>query len=261
MQVEGRLQGKTAPAGWPVFLRKTALSLSCLLLASAGICWVAANWQHATRLQKLAGAQALLVVIVLLAAWAYPRVKPNDHNFSFAACLTGLAGICTGALLALVGQIYQTGADSWELFLLWAVLLLPWLLATHTVFLALLFAVLLNVSLALYLYMWIGSLDGWGWLAVLDPQASALLLGSRHRPSGRPLAHRPAPAAGGGGGLAGGGDAGKRPGWRRRHHDGAGRRSGHGGLLYRLHTLARRPGGGIAGDGGRFRAHCRSPGV
>jgi uncharacterized membrane protein/uncharacterized membrane-anchored protein len=176
MQVEGRLQGKTAPAGWPVFLRKTALSLSCLLLASAGICWVAANWQHATRLQKLAGAQALLVVIVLLAAWAYPRVKPNDHNFSFAACLTGLAGICTGALLALVGQIYQTGADSWELFLLWAVLLLPWLLATHTVFLALLFAVLLNVSLALYLYMWIGSLDGWGWLAVLDPQASALLL-------------------------------------------------------------------------------------
>jgi len=176
MQVEGCRQGKTALAGWPVFLRKTALSLSCLLLASAGICWVAANWQHASRLAKLAGVQALLAVIVLLAAWAYRRGRANDHNFSAAACLTGLAGVCTGALLALVGQIYQTGADTWELFLLWAVLLLPWLLATRTVFLALLLAVLLNVSLALYLYLWFGDLGGWGWLAVLDPRASALLL-------------------------------------------------------------------------------------
>src|SRR5690606_25106025 len=119
-------------------------SLACLLLASAGVCWVAANWQDATRRQKLAGAQALLAVSVLLATWARLRWRnSDDRNFSLAANLAGLAAIATGTLLALVGQIYQTGADAWQLFLLWAVLLLPWVLAMRTVFLALLLATLL----------------------------------------------------------------------------------------------------------------------
>ena len=33
--------------------------------------------------------------------------------------------MATGAVLALVGQTYQTGADVWELFAAWAALMLP----------------------------------------------------------------------------------------------------------------------------------------
>ncbi len=35
------------------------------------------------------------------------------------------AGFLFGALFAVFGQIYQTGADSWELFRAWALILLP----------------------------------------------------------------------------------------------------------------------------------------
>ncbi|HWL30052.1 MAG TPA: DUF2157 domain-containing protein, partial [Burkholderiaceae bacterium] len=134
------------------FLQKTTLGLGCLLLASALICWVAANWEHAGGFQKLAGAQALLIAVVLL-TWrlVYLHVGRNARDFRAAAASAGLAAVVTGALLALVGQIYQTGADSWVLFAGWAVLLLPWLVALPSVFLGLLCAGLLNTSAALYL--------------------------------------------------------------------------------------------------------------
>ena len=39
------------------------------------------------------------------------------------------AALLTGGLLALIGQTYQTGADTFELFATWAALILPWVLA------------------------------------------------------------------------------------------------------------------------------------
>ncbi|MCU4422362.1 DUF2157 domain-containing protein [Acinetobacter lwoffii] len=41
--------------------------------------------------------------------------------------LDTVSGLMLGLSLAMIGQIYQTGADSYQLFLLWALLLLPWL--------------------------------------------------------------------------------------------------------------------------------------
>lgn len=152
MQVEGHKNGPLPGERWASFLQKTALALACLLLASALICWVAANWELASAFQKLAGAQALLIAVVLV-TWrlVYLPAAHSDPNFSVTAVTTGVAAVGTGALLALVGQIYQTGADSWELFLWWAVLLLPWLVALPSVFLGLLCAVLLNTAAVLYL--------------------------------------------------------------------------------------------------------------
>ena len=42
-----------------------------------------------------------------------------------------LLSLLTGALLALSGQVYQTGADTFELFAWWAVLILPWVLVSR----------------------------------------------------------------------------------------------------------------------------------
>lgn len=188
------LGGAPAAAdGRPAFMIRAAGALGCLLLASAGICWVAANWDRATGLQKLAGAQLLLVALVLAALrCAGPgRVqgrggrRPGNPNFTAAAHLAGLAGVAAGALLALIGQIYQTGADAWQLFLAWAVLLLPWLLTQHTVFLGLLFAVVLNTALGLYLGVhgggiWLG-FGGWTGSALLAALLNALLLAAWER--------------------------------------------------------------------------------
>ena len=149
MQVE-HINGKPpAEVSWPDFLRRSALLLGAALVASAMVCWVAANWAYADKLQKLAGAQVLLALIVLAAGLMAGKVAAGNRNLTVFAQLLALAGVCVGAMLALQGQIYQTGADAWQLFLLWAVLLLPWLLGLRTLFLGVLLAVLLNLSAVL----------------------------------------------------------------------------------------------------------------
>jgi uncharacterized membrane protein/uncharacterized membrane-anchored protein len=159
MQVGGHKNSPMPGEGWAGFLRKSALALACLLLASSVICWIAANWEYASILQKLAGGQLALTALVA-ATWLLGN-RPDagkNRNFSLSAQLAGLAALMLGALLALIGQIYQTGADAWTLFVWWLVLLLPWLAVVQTVFLGLLSAVLLNLGLASYL----DAVGGWG---------------------------------------------------------------------------------------------------
>jgi len=167
-------------------VNRAARALGCLLLASGGVCWVAANWPNASAFEKLAGAQVLIVLLVGSAFWLAGRAShaipgaASNHNFSVTAHLTALAGIGGGALLALIGQTYQTGADSWQLFLAWAGLLIPWLLALQTVALALLFALVLNTALALLLDVhgvgiWHG-FGGWAESALLVAALNAGLL-------------------------------------------------------------------------------------
>ena len=63
--------------------------------------------------------------------------------------LDTVSGLMLGLSLAVIGQIYQTGADSYKLFLLWALLLLPWLYRPNIG----IFALFCVVSqLALYFY-------------------------------------------------------------------------------------------------------------
>lgn len=180
MQVEASKSDPVPGAEWQNFLKKAALSLACLLLASAAISWIAANWAHATAFQKLAGTQSVLVVLVLM-SWRFMICAraSEARQFSLTANMVGLAAVATGGLLALIGQIYQTGADPWELFLLWAVLLMPWLLIMRTVFLAMLCAILLNTAAVLYLDvfgapLWFGFRLSW---TALSLQLAALNLG------------------------------------------------------------------------------------
>ncbi len=62
------------------------------------------------------------LALALVAALAWPRGR---------AAATLLATLLLGALLALMGQTYQTGADPWQLFAFWALLALPWMLAAR----------------------------------------------------------------------------------------------------------------------------------
>ena len=45
-------------------------------------------------------------------------------------CLT-IAVLSVGALMALFGQTYQTGADPWQLFFNWAVVIIPFVLISR----------------------------------------------------------------------------------------------------------------------------------
>jgi uncharacterized membrane protein len=138
-----------APALWRAFLEQSSLWLAAGLLAAAAICFVAANWDQLGRFGRLYGLQVALV-LATGAALRLGLARPAGQ-----AALV-LAGVLLGGVLALVGQTYQTGADTWELFALWAALLLPWLVAAAATAMTLLWLLVAHVAAVLWLGEWLG---------------------------------------------------------------------------------------------------------
>jgi uncharacterized membrane protein len=120
------------------------LQLAGLLSLAAGVIFcIAANWEVFAVFGRFALLEILLAACVGLALWQ-PPPRPLGRF--------GLLGafILTGALLALFGQTYQTGADLYELFLTWALLGLLFAVAAHWSVAWAAWAVVLNAALALY---------------------------------------------------------------------------------------------------------------
>lgn len=139
------------PTDWRVFLTKLAWGLAVLLLASGLVTWIAANWENWGHVAKFALAQGAVLISAGLALLFRRRSGGWGHDLGVPAALTGLAAVATGGLLALIGQTYQTGADPWQLFALWTVLIIPWVFTVRSVFLSVLWLVLINTAL----YLWI----------------------------------------------------------------------------------------------------------
>lgn len=92
------------------------LTVAAAGLAGFGlILWIAAHWDTLGRGGQFALLQAGVLVACAL-AWRTGVARP-------AAGLLALLGI--GGLFAFFGQTYQTGADAWQLFALWAALGVP----------------------------------------------------------------------------------------------------------------------------------------
>jgi uncharacterized membrane protein len=86
------------------------------ILGGLGIIfWVAANWESLGRFGRFALLEAI-VAVMCIGAWHRPSARVPLSLIAFLAC---------GGLFAYFGQTYQTGADPWQLFALWAALTLP----------------------------------------------------------------------------------------------------------------------------------------
>jgi uncharacterized membrane protein len=146
------------------------LQLAGIVSLAAGIVFfVAANWSELGVAGRFVLVQGILVVTVALALW-----KPPPHTLGRRALF--MAFIATGALLALFGQTYQTGADVYELFLTWAVFGLPFVVAGQwSVICA---AWLLVLDCALLLFFGWRPHGGWLWVvfAPWDASTSITLL-------------------------------------------------------------------------------------
>ena len=119
------------------------MGLMAAALAGLGlILWVAANWNDLGRMGRFAVLQSL-VLASLLGAWARPAAR-------VPLGLLALLGI--GGLLAYFGQTYQTGADPWQLFALWAALCLPLCLAARSDALWSPWAVVVTTAVSLWLH-------------------------------------------------------------------------------------------------------------
>lgn len=128
---------------WRRFIDKLLLGLGALLVVSGVIFFFAYNWGELSRFSRFALVEGL-IVITLLAVWHLGLDKLSGKATLMAA------GVLVGALLALVGQTYQTGADTYELFAVWCVLILPWAALSRFDLMWLFSLLLLNVAIILY---------------------------------------------------------------------------------------------------------------
>ncbi|GLC93896.1 hypothetical protein Tamer19_33040 [Cupriavidus sp. TA19] len=112
------------PADWLRWLDRALLALGTVLLCAGVVVFFAFNWQELHKFSKFG---LLAAAVTLLAAFAWFRA-PGD--MAGRAALGGAQAL-SGVLLAVIGQTYQTGADAWQLFALWALLAVPWALAAR----------------------------------------------------------------------------------------------------------------------------------
>lgn len=128
---------------WKGFLDTILLWLGALLTASGVVFFFAYNWDNLGRFARFAIVEGLLLV-ALLFFWRLGLAKRSGK----VALM--VAAVFVGVLLALVGQTYQTGADTYELFATWCVLILPWAIVSRFDLLWMFWLILLKLSLVLY---------------------------------------------------------------------------------------------------------------
>lgn len=138
---------------WQRYLNLLFLLLTVGFLTSGVVTLIAANLDYFSDLAKIYGLQTLLVVTLVLGLYCFIResrrqakekLKWKTYSIFF------VVSVLIGGLFALVGQTYQTGADLWQLFAVWTLCQLPFLLLFPNVASALLFATTTNVTFYLF---------------------------------------------------------------------------------------------------------------
>ena len=140
---------------WRAFVDRLLLWVGALALAFAVLFFVAYNWSAIDRFAKF-GAVQIAIVLAVVVYW-----KVGADTLMGKVSLLA-ATILLGVLLALYGQTYQTGADPWQLFFTWSMLMLPWAMVGRFAAIWLLWIALINLSIVLYYQTFGGML----WLAI-----------------------------------------------------------------------------------------------
>ena len=138
---------------WQRYLNLLFLLLTVGFLTSGVVTLIAANLDYFSDLAKIYGLQTLLVVTVVLGIYCFIRESRRQAKEKLkwkTYSLFFVVSALIGGLFALVGQTYQTGADVWQLFAVWTLCQLPFLLLFPNVASALLFAATANVAFYLF---------------------------------------------------------------------------------------------------------------
>jgi uncharacterized membrane protein len=165
------------PARLAYWLPRGVAVLAAALGGLGIIFWIAANWDTLGRFGRFA-----LLQFIFLVLCAGALLRPAAR-----APLGLLALLAIGGLFAYFGQTYQTGADPWQLFAVWAVLALPLCLGVRSDVLWTPWALVVVTGIALWLHAHTAHswrvapqdlrvyLSGWGATVVLTFALSPLL--------------------------------------------------------------------------------------
>lgn len=150
---------------------------SALKLIQPPIAW----WSWTNRILLFLGSALVLAGIVFFFAFNWAKMGPMFKFFlievSILVCVIGVlkvglekitgkilllsAALLVGVFLAVFGQVYQTGADAYELFVGWSLLIAGWVFISKFPSLWLMWITLINTGLILF------------WLQVLIPNKAA----------------------------------------------------------------------------------------
>lgn len=155
---------------WISFLSKFVLSLGILFIVSGVIFFFAYNWRELHKFAKLSIAGSLILIPAIIALF-------SDLKKFYAKLSLLAVAIFTGSLLAVFGQIYQTGANAYDLFLNWAILITGIVVISNFKPLWFLWLVLINISIVLFYgqIMWIW-IDPYVFISLFAVDTVALLI-------------------------------------------------------------------------------------
>jgi uncharacterized membrane protein len=155
------------PEGVAVWLPRVVAVTGAALAGFALILWIAANWEDFGRFGRFGLLEAALLVFAI-GALAAPKGRVP---------LALVTLLLIGGLFAYFGQTYQTGADAWQLFALWAALALPLCVATRSDVLWVPFALVAMAGISLWVFAHLGQrwraepedlrIHGAGWIAAI----------------------------------------------------------------------------------------------
>jgi uncharacterized membrane protein len=143
---------------WMRFFNYFALFAGSAFVVVGVLFFFAFNWSELGRFDKLGLIQIVMVIVLLLLA----RIEKQSSNqrdiyrrtylFVFS-CLTGI-------LFGLIGQIYQTGADTYQLFLVWSLAITPFTWCSRCQFHWLLWIGVTNIAALLFINLHFRSFFG-----------------------------------------------------------------------------------------------------
>lgn len=151
----------------------TGYALGCGSLLAALVYFFASNWGALDRWQKLT--PLVLLVIALYGLYVYLANRPHRQFLSRLSLLS--VNVAFGVSLAVVGQTYNSHADSYTLFLIWFVAAVAFAIAVRWQPFYVLAYVLGHLAYWLAFFPTIGSRDYADGLVILIVSALALLNG------------------------------------------------------------------------------------
>lgn len=128
---------------WARWGSRALLALGAGQFLAGVVFFFAYNWNDLSDIAKFTTVEAALLIAV-----AGALLVGLDRVFGQTLLIA--ASVLTGVLLAVIGQVYQTGADAFELFAVWALFILPWVIVSRSAVHWLLWLVVAETALALY---------------------------------------------------------------------------------------------------------------
>ena len=145
---------------WLRFINHFLMTVGALLLVAGVTTFFAWNWADLDYWIKFALIQTGIAGLALL-AWRLGIDSMGGRAALFSSAFL------VGVLFAVFGQVYQTGADPYGLFVAWSILILPLAIIGRQAALWILFQTLLILALIMYWTQVVDPPNGWWQLAQL----------------------------------------------------------------------------------------------